>query len=59
MVARTIFRNVYNELKPVIFVGMFVLRCVFALNIWFCNRMVNGVEITVAGQGLRKRIACC
>jgi len=33
MVAKTVFRNMYDELKPVIFVGRFVLRCVFVLSI--------------------------
>ena len=35
MVATTVFRYMYNELKPIIFVGRFVLRCVFVLNIMF------------------------
>jgi len=35
MVAITVVRRMYDELKPVIFVGRFVLRCVFVLNIRF------------------------
>ena len=34
-VATTVFRNMYEELKPVIFVGRFVLHCVFVLNMRF------------------------
>jgi len=35
MDAKTVFRNMYDELKAVIFVGRFVLRCVFVSNIKF------------------------